>query len=331
MGPLVLMAAVLAASAPSRSNDPIERGISLGLFSADPSYDYDGLLDEIVAQGATHVSITWVWWQDGIRSTAIGPVEAWTTPDERVVKTLSQAKARGLHVTAFPILRLSKPGPSEWRGKIAPENEAEWWASYTAFIARAAGLATLGGADRIAVGSELMSREGMRGRWKELIEEVRLSSPALEILYSANWDHFEPVSFWDLVDVAGISAYWELTKSMEPTREELVRAWDPYVAMVERLSRSIGKRVLIAEVGYPSIDGAAAWPWDETRKASVDLEEQRLLYESFSIAWSQRPFVSGVFFWNWFGFGGPEDRSYSPRNKPAALELRRFFEAAGRR
>ena len=33
----------------------------------------------------------------------------------------------------------------------------------------------------------------------------------------------------------------------------------------------------------------------------------------------------GVYFWNWYGWGGPTSRGYTPRNKPALDELRAFF------
>jgi len=305
---------------------PPERGVGLGLFSADSSYRYRMLVDEVVQTGATHISVVWVWWQDNLRSTTIANKPGWSATDEQVVDTLKYAKSKGLHVTAFPIVRLQNSGPSQWRGKIAPDDEDAWWSSYNAFILHCAQLAESGGADRFSVGSELLSRERMRSRWREVIDRVRLGHPQLELLYSSNWDHFEPVSFWDLVDVVGLTAYWELTRDLNPSVSELVMSWRNIRPQIEAFSKRLGRKVVFTEVGYPSLDGGAAWPWDETRKAPVDLDEQRRAYEAFVRAWGGAEALQGVYWWNWFGFGGAEDTNYTPRGKPAADVIERWYK-----
>lgn len=304
---------------------PAEKGVSLGLFSADPNFDYQPLLEEVAATGATHISVAWVWWQEDVRALVIEPRPGWSATPEQIVRTLRAARALGLHVTAFPILRLAKVGPKEWRGVIRPDDEDRWWESYRSFTLEAARLAVAGGAQRLSIGSELLSREAQRPRWIGLIERVRLAAPPLELMYSANWDHFQPVSFWDAVDIIGVTAYFELTKDLEADEASLAAAWAPARAQLLEHARRVGKPLVISEVGYPSLDGGAAWPWDETRKAPVDLEEQRRAYAAFVTAWSQTPELRGVYFWNWFGFGGPLDTNYTPRGKPAAEVLRAWY------
>lgn len=306
---------------------PAERGVGLGLFSRDPEYRYRALLEEIRATGATHVSIVWVWWQEDVYSKAIRAVSGWSATDDQVVDTLREAERLGFVTTAFPIVRLQRSTRSEWRGRIAPRDEDAWWDSYLRFILHAADLAKRGGAERLTVGSELLSREKMRERWRRVIDRVRLQAPDLELMYSANWDHFEPVTFWDLVDVAGLTAYWELTKSTEADVSDLLRAWRSVKPQVLDFAKKVGRPVVFTEVGYPSLDGAAAWPWDETRRAEIDLEEQRRAYEAFVRAWSGERAITGVYWWNWFGFGGPEDGDYTPREKPAADIIRRWYRA----
>lgn len=325
---LLMLAAASAhadTSEPERPRAPRERGVALGLFSADDDFSYRGLLEEVKEVGATHVSITWVMWQKDLRATKIERVASWTATEEQILHTMRLARALGLHVTAFPILRLVEAGPSEWRGKIAPSDEDAWWASYRAMILESARLSTLAGANRLCVGSELLSREHMRARWIDLIAEVRRTAPKLELLYSANWDHYEHVSFWDAVDVLGVTGYFELTRSLDPTVDELGAAWSPVRASLEQWSERLGRPLVFTEVGYPSLDGGASWPWDETRQAAVDLEEQRRAYEAFTRSWSSRRVLQGVYFWNWFGFGGPRDPSYTPRGKPAAGVIRGWY------
>lgn len=316
------------AEARSFGAPPPERGVALGLFSQDPAFDYHHLLEEIRALGATHVTVTWVWWQDTIRAHDIRRVESWSATDEQIVTSIRAAKTLGLHVTALPIIRLVNSAKNEWRGRIAPESEDEWWRSYRAFVLHSAKLSRQGGADRFSVGSELLSREHMRDRWTDVIESLRVETPELELMYSANWDHYEKVTFWDLVDVVAITGYWELTRSLDPTVEELNMAWVGVKRDVEAWSRRLGRPIVVSEIGYPSLDGAAAWPWDETRKSAVDLEEQRRAYEAFARSWSDTPFLRGAYWWNWFGFGGARDTNYTPRRKPAEDVIRAWYRSA---
>ncbi len=318
-----LLAAALAASATAAP--PLERGVGLGLFASDADYDYGPMLGEIADVGASHVVLVWVWWQRDPRATTIAPIPSWSATEDQVTRTIRQARARGQHVTMFPIVRLSHGAPGEWRGKIAPVDEEAWWSSYGAYVARAAQLARDAGAQRLCVGSELLTRETMRGRWLELIDRVRVSAPDLELMYSANWDHFRVVSFWDAVDVVGMTAYFELTRDPTPSVEALVGAWGPIRADLERWSAEIDRPIVITEVGYPSIDGGAAWPWDETRKAAIDLDEQTAAYRAFVRAWAGAERLRGVYWWNWFGWGGPTDGNYTPRGKPAAGVIRGWY------
>ncbi len=321
---LSLGAAASAEEAPL-GPPPRERGIALGLFSMDDGYRYRALLEEVKAAGATHVSLCWVWWQDDLRATRIHPVKAWSATDEQIAQTIADARALGLHVTAFPILRLVRVKPGDWRGRIRPEDEDAWWQSYTEFILHAARLSREHGAERLAIGSELLSREHQRARWVELAGRVRAAAPSLELLYSANWDHFEAVSFWDAVDVVGVTGYWELTRSLEPAPSELEAAWKPVKRTLREWSRRLGRPFVFSEIGYPSLDGGAAWPWNDQRSAPVDLDEQRMAYGAFVTAWAGTPELAGVYWWNWFGFGGPADGSYTPRSKPAAELLRAWY------
>lgn len=308
----------------------LEKGMGLGLFSQEASFSYDELLEEVAALGTTHVALTWVWWQKDIRATEIREVPGWSATRAQVEASIAKARALGLHVTLFPIVRLIEAQRHEWRGRIEPSDEDAWWASYEAFVLETARIARAAGADRFSVGSELLSRERARGRWLRIIDLVRLSAPELELMYSANWDHYEYVSFWDAVDVVGLTAYWELTRELDADEAALRAGWRGWKEPLERWARAIGRRVVFTEIGYPSLDGGAVWPWDETRKAAVDQEEQRRAYQAFVDVWRDAEILQGVYFWNWFGFGGPEDSGYSPRKKPAARVVEAWYGGTSR-
>ena len=45
----------------------------------------------------------------------------------------------------------------------------------------------------------------------------------------------------------------------------------------------------------------------------------------FTRVWSGDERLGGVFFWNWWGEGGPACHDYTPRGKPAEQVLRRWL------
>ncbi|MEE2901806.1 MAG: hypothetical protein VYC39_05725 [Myxococcota bacterium] len=320
---LSLLLAIAAAT--PFGEPPSEKGVSLGLFASDPTYDYDHLLAEIRQTGATHISLVWVWWQNDVSSTTIRPKTGWSATKQQVERTVAQAKQRGFHVTAFPIVRLVQAEPGEWRGKINPKNEDAWWESYFEYIAHTAAIAEQSGAQRLVIGSELVSRERMRKRWLRLIERIRLRHPKLELMYSANWDHYKPVQFWDAVDHVGITGYWEVGRYNTGSLEQLRQAWAPILKELRTWSEKLGRSIIITEIGYPSLESGTKFPWDETRKEKLDLEIQELGYQAAAYSFSNQNFLGGLYWWNWFGFGGKEDRNYTPRNKPAAEIIKSWY------
>jgi hypothetical protein len=303
-----------------------QRGVALGLYWREPWRDYAEPLREIAALGADTVSLVVTWAQEHTRSIEIGRDEEETRPDGVVVDAIADAHAAGLRVMLFPILKVRTRGPGEWRGTIAPEDVEAWFESYTAFLLHYARLAEAQGVAAFSVGSELGSMERYEGHWRAALARVREVFSG-EVLYSANWDHYHRTPFWDAVDRIGLTAYYELTGSLEarPDTAALAKAWAPIQAELVRFSRAQGRPFLFTEVGYYSQAGTAWHPWDYTRTGAVDLEAQLLCYRAFYEVWRDVPELTGVFFWHWWGEGGPEDGSYNPRGKPAEEVIRFWF------
>ncbi len=300
----------------------IERGVALGLFATDAAWDYGPLLDEVKALGATHVLVAVVWTQKHMTSARVHRQPGTSPDDATVVRTLRQARERGMSATLFPIVRLEEHKHDEWRGRIAPAAGVDaWFASYRDYLLTMARLARAGGASRLSVGSELVSLERHDKHWRALIADVRAVYSG-RVLYSANWDHFVEVPFWDAVDDVGVTAYFELARDERmPRPDELDAAWRNPRETLALLKTRTGKPLVVTEVGYPSLVGAARYPWDETRHAPIDLEVQVALYDAFCVAFRGKGVLDGFYVWNWFGFGGPDDTTYTPRKKPAARAL----------
>ncbi len=332
VGLVLVLACTKTGGAPkkARAPDGFLRGVGLGLFASDDGYDYATLLDEIVAHGATDVLLVVPWYQTSVDTHDIAPRAGFSPAPATVARTIRQARARGLRVAVLPIVRLTQRTRTQWRGRIQPAAGIDaWFAAYETFVVGLAKGAQAAGAQRFGVGSELLSLERHEAHWRALIKKVR-GVFAGKLFYSANWDHFDPIRFWDALDEVAVTAYFELTRSeAPPTREQLRAGWERPAFDLQRLSRRVGRPVFISEVGYPSIVTAARYPWDETRKAPVDLALQATLYDVFCDVMKRTRPVDGFFFWNWFGFGGADDTGYTPRKKPAAAAMKKcLFDPA---
>jgi hypothetical protein len=223
----------------------------------------------------------------------------------------------------FPIVLLDKTAPGEWRGTLAPTDVDAWWTSYEAFILHHARLATDVGAAALVVGSELGSTEAWRDRWYHLLARVEAAYTG-QRWYSANWDHYDQVSFWRRLDAIGVTGYFELTTDADATAAALAAAWKAPREALLAFAAAQKKPLILTEVGYPSRDGAAGQPWNYTSDAAIDVEEQRRAYRALATAWGGSA-LAGVFAWEWSGDGGARDGGYTPRGKPAECELASWY------
>lgn len=284
---------------------------------------FDRAIDEIAALGATHVALVVTWSQRDVRDVRVvrGPR---AIDDATLRHAIGRARHAGLAVLVFPILTLDQVRPGEWRGTLAPPDVDTWWQSYERFIVHYANIAADTGAEALLIGSELGSTETWRDRWYHLISRVERVYRG-HLLYSANWDHYQHVSFWPRLHAIGVTGYFELARDRDPRPEALAQAWRRARDELVGFAAARGKPLWITEVGYASVDGAAARPWDYGMDGPVDLEEQRRCYAAFVEAWRGVDALAGVFFWIWDGAGGRRDRGYTPRGKPAEAVLRQWL------
>jgi hypothetical protein len=325
---------------PRVATEPRQRGVSLGLFAEDVSFDYGPLLEEIAGLGATHVALVVPLYQDHGGSTRLYLHTRLSPSLSATADAIRAARRAGLEVMVFPIIRLLAPrSDREWRGTLAPDDIDDWFASYLDILGDLGALAGLTGATRLAIGSELSSLDGEVARWARVIERIRAVFPGT-LVYSANWDHYREAKLLDLVDEAGIVAYFELRSRNGPSGvEALERRWSELRGEIDRWRAQRKQPFIFTELGYRSRVGASAAPWDESGGGEPDLEEQRRAFEAFRRVWTTgaagadvsapaRPVspLAGLYIWNWYGWGGPGSISYTPRGKPAAEEVRRILQ-----
>jgi hypothetical protein len=299
-----------------------QRGVALGLFAEDVSFSYGPLLAEIVALGATHISLVVPLYQTDATMHDIGLHTRYSPTLAALADVARAAKRDGLQVTIFPIIRLSSPGPGQWRGTLAPRDRDAWFRRYGDLLGELGAVGAVTGAARLVVGSELASLEDDLDHWRPVIDRARAVFPG-KLVYSANWDHYRSTALFDLVDEEGISGYFNLREPSAPADDvTLEQGWRRVRRELESWHAQRPRPLLFTELGYRSRTGATASPWDETPGGTPNLDEQRRAFAAFRRAWAGAASLDGAYIWNWYGFGGPTSVGYTPRGKPAEAEVR---------
>lgn len=288
------------------------------------------MLREIADLGADTVLISNPGYQEHAGSESFQLDPEVTPSAEEWKQIFDIAHQNGLRVVLMPIILLSNPRGTEWRGVISPPSWDDWFEQYRKFITHFAKIAADGKVEVLMVGSELVSTEKYTDQWRRVIKEVRQVFPG-KLSYSANWDHYKVVEFWDDLDLVGMTSYYKLSSEPNPTMETLLDAWKPLKKGILKWHETIKKPLLFTEVGWCSQEGTSIEPWNYYYKQQATpggLEEQRRCYRAFMDTWKDTPQVGGVIWWEWNNTpGGPDDFNYTPRGKPAERELRGWFQA----
>lgn len=295
-------------------------GVSLGLFASDPLWDYETFIDELSELGVLSLMIVVPLKQRDHKSDApyLG------VPLSTIERTARQAKSAGMSLTLMPIIQLEERSMNVWRGVLDPADVDAWWVNYRADMRRLAALGAREGVERLVIGAELCSLEAEERRWSELISELRAKFKG-QLTYSANWDHYREVPFWELLDEVSMTAYFPLTRL-----ETLEGEWRARLSQMEAFAEQVGRPLLVTEYGYPALESALRTPWDETAKSAFAPKLQAELVTRSTRLLIQRSSTTnaplrGAFLWNWFGFGGQLDRGYSLRGRLGEVRLRELL------
>ena len=290
----------------------------------------DHLLSQAIPQtGATWIALIVTCNQATIASTDITCAHGPT--DEETIHAIQTAHAAGLRVMLKPHLDLTED-PSHWRGEIGRNFNAEqwqsWFASYTDYITHYAGLAQAQDVDAFVVGTEMVVPSTHEAEWRAIIAAVRAEYSGL-LTYAAIENEFS-LTWWDAVDMIGVDAYYPLTNTAAPTREQLVAGWKSAAGKLEALSTRWGKPILFTEIGYQSMDMVNKTPTGVSWKNPLDIQEQADCYAAAFEAFSGKPWWRGAFWWvldTNGAQGGGYDKGFSPLGKPAEDVLRQYYGA----
>lgn len=287
------------------------------------------LLSEIADLGADTVMLSAARYQEHAGSPAIVNDPIRMPTDEQWRGIIAAAHERNLRVMLMPIILLSDPKGTEWRGEIKPPDWDIWWKAYFHYILHMARIAEANGVEVMTVGSELVSTERYADKWKDLIRRVRKAYKG-KLSYSANWDHYKNIEFWVDLDYIGMTTYYQLSDHAGPTLDKLLEAWKPIKQEILAWQKTVNKPIIFTEAGWCSQEGSSVEAWNYYHKQTATEaghEEQRRCYVAFMKTWQDVLQVGGVIWWEWTESpGGKDDYNYTPRGKPAEKELRRWFQ-----
>jgi len=332
-----------ASSSPPPSSSPSGPGAFAFKAANHVSWWHDGYAGAVgddarsalVATRANWAGVLVTWYMEGRTTNTIAPDPLQTPTDDVLAGAIRDLHALGFKVMLKPHVDV-KDG--SWRGTIQPADPGLWFTSYDAFLSHFAVLAQANGVDLLDVGTELVTMSDARHEsdWGAVIAHLRAAYSG-PLTYGANanasGDEFVSVSFWSLLDYAGLDVYPPLTNHNDPTLAELTSAWshnrygDDIVAAYRNWQAGHGKPVLFTEIGYRSIAGTNQAPYDYARTGAVDAAEQADCYEAALAVWSgESSWVQGTFWWDWpVDPPGPNDTDYTPRGKPAESVLTKYY------
>ncbi len=223
-----------------------------------------------------------------------GGAPAWLT------RPIDEAHRLGLKILIKP--HLAYWGSRfNWRGEIEFHTDAEWDRFFTTYGEWLAWLVdTCPEADAFVIGTELDKTVRFEKRWRAIIADVRRRTDR-PITYAANWSDYAAVPFWDALDVIGIQWYFPVAEGIGmPAPEELRRSWAERIWEVTAFADSLGKKIVLTELGYNRSADAALQPWDY-RSGGADAEEvQRRCLAAALDAVNESDSVVGAFLWKWF-------------------------------
>lgn len=359
------IAPTLMPEAEERPFTPLEltyKGFNTTFFNRTDvtAADIDASFQEQKALGANSTAIVSTHFMDDKDSTLVKATD-FTMTDEDLVTAIREAHADGLDVLLKPHIDLES---GQFRGRLlntaGPAKVAEFFGreedgsyaegSYGELMMRYANIAQAEGVGVMLIGTELVDLAKSRANlpyWTQLIDDIREVYTG-DLSYATIVGEELFVRFWDQLDYISLDIYPPLTDTSSPSVGELVDGWtelpttergleayfnQPITELLAGMAEQYGKKILITETGFRSVDGSASRPFDFNLTGFADLQEQQDAYESFIIAAQSKmgEYLDGVFLWEYSNQPSPEDGTieqpfgYTPQNKPVLDTIEDFF------
>ncbi len=219
-----------------------------------------------------------------------------------------------------------------WRGDINLYTIESWkeleerYRNYILFMAEFAEAQKI---DMLCIGTELNSFiEKRPNYWFKLIDDIkRVYSGTLT--YSANWDNYENIPFWNQLDYIGVNGYFPISNMDHPEVSTTIKRWNKIKKGLSSISKEYNKQILITEFGYRNAKQAGLEPWlhvDQDNKEIANQTQYNLLKAFFESIW-QEEYIIGGFLWNWnYNLLPAGNTNFTVQEKPALELVKQYFE-----
>lgn len=255
----------------------------------------------------------------------------WGEGKEGCEETVKLAHEAGLKVMLKPQVWI----PQGWTGDMDFQTDSEWeaWESgYEEYLLTIASVAEGKGVELLCIGTEFKISVQKRPEfWQSLIKKLRVKFSG-KLVYAANWDEYQLITFWDELDYIGINAYFPLINDETPAVTKLRKAWKPIIKEMESIQAKFDRPVLFTEFGYLSTDGCAYNTWElekNMRTFNINEQAQANAYDALFKTFWQKEWWHGGFVWKWFPETPRENsrryRDYTPQGKLGATMLSEWY------
>ena len=245
----------------------------------------------------------------------------WGEKTGGVEDQIGWAQVRGMQVMLKPIVDFQDniTLPSEYNAG----SEAEWdifESAYTKFITHFAKVADSLNCEVLCIGDDFeYFAENRPSYWLTLIDTVREIYSG-KITYAADWDDYDQIVFWDLLDYIGVNAYFPLHSEATPSVEEIEDSWlTTVIPDLESFQADQGIPVIFTEFGYRSSDFAANEPWNTDSLGEVNETGQYNVLLGLFNAFDGKTWFEGGFVREWdlenVNAGGSQDDGFTIQNK----------------
>ena len=191
--------------------------------------------------------------------------------DRKLACAIQQAKSAGFKVMLRLVLFLEADWPEAdaTMQALYPSDWNTWFENYSQYALRYADLAEATGVDIYQFAESLHTTYSHESSYRNLIKAIRKRFSGSLLVTTGPWykNGLDTVGFWDALDYIGICGSFQTfglfpySSAIRMTTDEV---YEVYKSLFERevlpTARRFGKRVLCAEVYYPSVVGSTYSP-----------------------------------------------------------------------
>jgi hypothetical protein len=267
--------------------------------------------------------------QDSLTSTAVVQGDP-TTLLPSFNYGIQFAKSLGLHV--FVTIQLQSAGDQPWSALInfsTFAQEQQWFDSYWQTVKPYAVAAQQYGVEQFAIGTEYrwLEQNAPASLWNGLISKISQVYHGT-ITYDMDWSSlwYTPPSWMHnpILKMIGISSYAPLINNPMWINPRSMRTLWAQVAqrVLDKFSISVGKPILLSEIGFPNCQVALYQPWNSSCTAPQDQQEQAGATDAALADIIPDQHILGTFFWGW-----DNARDFNLINVQAASVILKYYKS----